>query len=265
MNCIILTHTHSDYSYLWPIINDFSKNNNIKKVLAYNKIPANTNLPECFNKYIQYDDNVLFTTRLIPILEQLEEEFVFLIYDVDIIININETALENYISIMKENHIDRVNIAVFDGTETLHKNEFSLCNLNKPLKQKSNHFTPTDCNSTIWNKRSFLNFLNIFPNEKYNSFDLNQDIINYCKSKIKCYGIQYTPNLKILYNRGLTYCNYLSFLHITTGGKFLYPLTCYADYEEILKQIINDYKLDIKKIGIQQAHGGCFNCMKLKL
>jgi hypothetical protein len=83
---------------------------------------------------------------------------------------------------MKENDIDRVNIAVFDGTETLHKNEFSLCNLNKPLKQKSNHFTPTDCNSTIWNKRSFLNFLNIFPNEKYNSFDLNQDIINYCKS-----------------------------------------------------------------------------------
>ena len=55
-------------------------------------------------------------------------------------------------------------------------------------------------------------------------------------------------NLKILYNRGLTYCNYLSFLHITTGGKFLYPLTCYADYEEILKQIINDYKLDIKKM-----------------
>ena len=53
MNYTILIHTHSDYSYLWPIINDYTKKYKFKKVLAYDKIPENICLPDCFDKYIQ--------------------------------------------------------------------------------------------------------------------------------------------------------------------------------------------------------------------
>ena len=265
MNYTVLIHTHSDYSYLWPIINDYIKKYNFTKILAYNNIPENTILPDCFDRYIQYDDTQKFTGRLCNILEQIEEEFVFLIYDVDIIINIDEGALENYINIMRDNQIDRLNIAVFDGTEYIQKNNYAICNLNKNLRQPSNHFTPIDCNPTIWNKKTCIDFLKKFPNETYNSFDLNDQIISYCKTNMKCYGIQLTPNLKILYNRGLTYCDKISLLHITVKGKFLVPFQCYADYQNDLIKIINNYKLDINQIGTIQAHAGCFNNKKLSI
>lgn len=267
MNYTILIHTHSDYSYLWPIINDYTKKYKFNKVLAYDKIPKGAILPDCFDKYIKYDSSLLFTDRLVPILQQLHEEYVFIIYDVDIIINIDEDALQTYIEIMKEDNIDRLNIAVFDGFSQKYckKNIWGLCDLNSILKQKSNHFIPIDCNPTIWNRLSFINLLKQFPNNKYNSFDSNLDIINHCKTKLKCYGIQYTPNLKLLYNRGLTYCNKLSFLHLTVKGKFLIPFSSYHDYENELYEIISKYNLDVNKIGTEEATHGCLYFDKLTI
>lgn len=261
MNYTILLHTHSDYSYLWSIINDYLKKYNFKKILTYDKIPDNTILlPDCFNKYIQYDGSKKFSERLIPVLKEIEEEFVFLIYDVDIVINIDEQALNTYIEIVKEHNIDRVCCALFNGNGQVSKNKLALCNLNLPLKSPSNHFVPADCTSVIWNRNSFIKFLNLFPNQTYSSMELDTNVVNYCKTKIKCYGIQYTPNLQILYNRGLTYCDKLSFLHITTKGKLLYPLKCYYSYENILKEIISKYNL---KLETQTASSSCINFTRL--
>lgn len=262
MNYTILVHTNSSYSYLWPIINDYIKKYNFKKILAYDTVPENTTLPDCFDKYIQYDSSQIFSTRLVPILQKIQEEYVFLIYDVDIIINIDESALNTYIEIMKENNIDRVCCAVFNGNGQIHKDTYALCNLNLPLITASNHFVPADCTPAIWKRISFITFLIQFPNQTYASLELKQNIINYCKTKILCYGIQYTPNLQILYNRGLTYSNKLSFLHITTKGKFLIPLNVYADYEVYLKNIIQKYNLNIYVIGVSQAPKCCFNFKK---
>ena len=263
MDHTILIHTHSDYSHLWPIINDYTKKNNFKKILTYDTIPENTTLPDCFDKYIQYNGSEKFSGRLIPILEQIEEEFVFLIYDIEIIINIDEKALKNYIEIMKENNIDRVCCALFNGNGQIHKNEIALCDLNLPLKSPSNHFVPADCTSVIWKRNSLIEMLKQFPNETYASLELNNAVINYCKTQIKCYGIQYTPNLQILYNRGLTYCDKLSFLFFFIKGKFIRPSSTYADYEHHFTYIIKKYNLDINKIGFEEAHNGCFNFKKL--
>ena len=131
------------------------------------------------------------------------------------------------------------------------------------MKSRSNHFVPADCTSVIWNRNSLIDILKLFPNKSYSSLELDTNIINYCKTKIKCYGIQYTPNLQILYNRGLTYCDKLSFLHITTKGKFLKPVSVYADYAQQLTYIIQKYNLDIDKIGHVKAHAGCFNYKKI--
>ena len=263
MNYTILLHTHSSYSYLWPVINDYIKKYNFKKVLAYDSIPENAILPDNFDHYIQYNASQMFSTRLVPILQQIQEEYVFLIYDVDIVINIDKNALETYIDIMKENNIDRLCSAVFNGKSQLHKNGYAVCNLNLPLISPSNHFVPADCSSTIWNRNSFIEFVKEFPDKTYGSLELDNDVINYCKSKILCYGIQYTPNLQILYNRGLTCSDKLSFLHITTKGKFMKPSSTYADYEMHFNTIIKKYNLDIDKIGCTNASLSCFNYHKI--
>ena len=48
-------------------------------------------MPDNFDKYIKYDASQMFSTRLVPILEQLNEEYIFLIYDVDIVTNYIKT------------------------------------------------------------------------------------------------------------------------------------------------------------------------------
>lgn len=262
MNYTILLHTHSSYSYLWPIINDYMKKYNFKKILTYDTIPKNTTLPNCFNKYIQYNGSEKFSGRLIPILEEIDEEYVFLIYDVDIVINIDKNVLETYIHIMKENNIDRVCSSLFNGNGQLHKNSYALCNLNLPLISPTNHFIPADCTSVIWKRNSLIKFFKMFPNQTYASLEINNDVVNYCKTKIKCYGIQYTPNLEILYNRGLTYCDKLSFLHITIKGSLLTPLKCYHSYENILKDIIKKYNL---KLNTVEAPNSCLNLRRLSI
>jgi hypothetical protein len=52
------------------------KKYNFKKVLAYDNIPENSKLPDNFDKYIKYDASQMFSTRLVPILEQLNEEYI---------------------------------------------------------------------------------------------------------------------------------------------------------------------------------------------
>ena len=207
----------------------------------------------------------MFTDRLLQILQDITDDYIFIIYDIDIIMNIDVEAMQAYIDIMDENKIDRVNIAVFDGFVTIFckNNNFALCDLNSNLKQNSNHFVPIDCNPCIWNRLSLIKFLKNFPDKKYNSFDLDIDVINYCKTNLRCYGIQQTKNLNILYNRGLTYCDKLSFLHITVAGKFLVPFISYCDYENVLNEIINFYNLDVNKIGTSQASSSCLHFDKL--
>ena len=70
-------------------------------------------------------------------------------------------------------------------------------------------------------------------------------------------------NLQILYNRGLTYCNKISFLHITVKGKFLLPIKIYGDYKKHLINIIKKYNIDINKIGYSDAPSSCFNYKKI--
>jgi hypothetical protein len=268
LDVVLVIKTHSDYNYLWPIIDDYISSINIYKILLYNKdissFDENNNLPKNFDKYIQYDESLNFNHRLLNSIIDIDTEFILFLPDVDIIVNLNIDILKIYVEIMKDNNIDRVNTAVFNGNNCFYKKEYGLCDLNYPLKENSNHFTPIDCHPTIWKKNSWIEILQKFKNNNYNSSDLDPNYIDYCKKNIKCFGIQKTNNFKIKYNRGLTNSEYLDWLHITTKSKFLTPFSCYHDYEIELKKIINKYNLNINKIGTCKAHSACMSFNKLK-
>lgn len=245
----LLIHTHSDYHYLWPIIRDYTQKIPIKKVLAYNSIPEGTELPKYFDRYVKYDGNMCYAQRMHEILANLTSMYVFLVHDIDIILNIDINALKAYLDIIIENDIDRVHMSVFNGTGKIHKSNYVLCDLNKPLLTASNQFVPIDCQPAIWKRSSFMKLLALFPNETYASLELTKDVINYCINNFKCYGVQYTTNLKIKYNRALTMCDLFLFLHITTKGKFTYPLETYMDLKPNLEEIVRKYSIDVAKIG----------------
>jgi hypothetical protein len=258
MSYTVIMHTHSDYHYLWKVIEDYIKCFTFKKILLYNELVSQSPLPSGFDEYIKYDASDPYTYRYISVLEKIQEEYIFLINDVDIIININEQSLSNYISILKNNQIDRLSCVLFNGNGQIKLNNTCVCNLNLPLKSKSNHFTPCDCSPSIWNKKSLLSFFTTFPNKSYSSLELHDDVIQYCKTKLKCYGIQVTEHITPRFNRGLTYCDDMLFLHITVKGKFLTPFSVYADLEPQLVYILNKYNINTKTIGETIAHRGCY-------
>jgi hypothetical protein len=245
----ILIHTHSDYSYLWRLISDFVKNIPLKKILAYNKIPSNVELPNYFDNYIKYDENFCYAKRMYEICNKINEKYIFLIHDVDIILNIDVEVLKIYLNIIKDNDIDRVHTAIFNGQNQIKYMNYALCDLNKPLLTPSTHFIPIDCTPAIWKKNSFIKLLSLFPNETYASMELTKEVIDYCKNNFKCYGIQYTDNLIIKYNRCLTMCTLFLFLHITTKGKFTLPLETYMDLQNDVEEIIKKYNINIYEIG----------------
>ena len=258
----LVIKTHSDYSYLWPIIDDYIKNIKLKKLLFHNK---SENLPKNFDQNIEYDENLSFNQRILNGIKFIDSKYILFVPDIDIILNLNIDVLKNYIDIMEEYNIERVNTAVFDGLKYYSKNGYALCDLNKCLIQKSNHFVPVDCHPVIWKKETWIKILNIFNDNGYNSSDTCKKYIDYCKKNVKCFGIQKTNNFKIKYNRGLTNSENLDWLHITTKGKFLIPFQCYHDYKKDLEIIIKKYKLDVKKIGISKCPKSCIVFNKLKI
>ena len=245
MSICLVIKTNSAYSYIWPIIEDYTKSIQIHKVLAYDVTLDRVPLPKHFNEYICYEQTNTYSQRLLDIMMKIDFDYVVFVPDIDIIINLDLNALNIYVDIMKKNMIDRVHLSAFDGYEQIHKHAYALCNLNNHLKQRPNHFIPIDSGPVLWKKTSFVELLHKFPNETYNSLELNVLVQNYCKQYLKCYGIQVTPRITIKYHYGRTYSSDLDFLHLTVKGNFLKPFYVYYDYEKELNHIIEKYKLDM--------------------
>jgi hypothetical protein len=64
MDFCLVIFSHSDYSYLWPIIDESLKKNNLDDlytIFLCNK--TDKPKPECFKEYIDYDENLCYSKR----------------------------------------------------------------------------------------------------------------------------------------------------------------------------------------------------------
>jgi hypothetical protein len=102
--------SNSNYSHLWDIINDYES----KNILL-----CTDNLNGYIFKHdtFIYDGTLNYVRRLIEILKNIDDEYIMLFSDVDVIINIDEKAVSNYLSIMKENNLDRISFGVFNKSK----------------------------------------------------------------------------------------------------------------------------------------------------
>ena len=154
--------SNSNYSHLWDIINDYES----KNILL-----CTDNLNGYIFKHdtFIYDGTLNYVRRLIEILKNIDDEYIMLFSDVDVIINIDEKAVSNYLSIMKENNLDRISFGVFNKSkEILEKDSFILTSINNIT---DNHFfTPYDYAPSLYKRTSLLRLCESFPDETYPSF-----------------------------------------------------------------------------------------------
>lgn len=248
----IIIFSHSDYSYLWNIIEDY---------IIYLKdldpifVSNSTNIikPKGFNKYIEYDENQCYSQRWINILQNIDIDYILIIHDVNIIINCDIDKIKILFDIINNNNIDRCSLNVFEGTEII-DDLIQLTNLN--TIKNSNTFVPYDLCPSIWKKNSFLNMWINFPDETYSSSELNNNLQNYCRN-LKCYGLNKTKD-KIYYCLGRPYYDFFKILHLTTKGEITYPKEVYMDTIDDFIIIFTKYNL-INKIKINENYGFVIN------
>ena len=99
--------SNSSYNHLWDIINDYDHKNILVCV---------DNLMEYSFKHktFVYDNNLNYVRRLIQILNNVDDEYIILFSDVDVVLNINNDVLDIYREMMIENDLDRISFGVFN-------------------------------------------------------------------------------------------------------------------------------------------------------
>lgn len=245
--CLIIL-THSDYNFLWDIIDDLVINvKNINPIFVSN----NTNItkPKNFNSYIEYDDEKCYFTRLRDyILPLIKCEYILLVHDVQLVTYCNIDYINRIVNIMNENYIDRCSLNLFKGKDIINKDDISLCNLQKAI---GNTYTPYDVCPSIWNVKSLFKLVSQFPYETYRNRELNKELINYCNNNFKIYGINKKEDEEVYYCIGRPYSKNFKILFITIQGEIIYPFEAYMDGLEEFRNIQNKYNIieRVNKIG----------------
>lgn len=235
----LVIFSNSEYSYLWPIIEESVSKIKIHKIFVsdFNEIEK----PKNFQQYIQYNSNNCYSKRWThDILPKIESEYILIVHDVSIIVNMNEEFILKNIKLMCENSIDRCSLNVFSGNQQIENYGIKLCNLNNA---SGNTITPYDVCSAIWRKKSLKTLFEIFPEETYASSELNHNLQNFCRNNFKCYGQQKT-NEKIFYCLGRPYLNEFKILHITIKKEILNPIEVYMDMKDDFLYYSNKYNLN---------------------
>jgi hypothetical protein len=239
MNISTVIKTNSSYSYLWPIIKDFCSDiPNLKILIDEGSIFNFGENSEC----IFYDSKLNYTKRLISCLSQIDSDYILLLHDVDLVLNIDQEKIKSYLKLSIDNSIDRISLGVYKGMgDIINLGDISVCKLIPGFSQ--NFFTPFDYSPSIYNKKSLLDFYSQFPFETYSGLELNPKAQEWINENLKCYGIHFDEKIKCIYHRGFVFTEEFNFLHITVKGKFL-PLDFYYDLKDRFLEIVKKYELD---------------------
>jgi hypothetical protein len=251
MNLNLIIFSNSEYSYLWPVIEE-----SIINLFELNPIfvcdYTEMKMPNGFCNYLFYDKSDCYAQRWLKILPKIESKYIIVVHDVNIIVNCEIEKMLKLLLLIENNKIDRCSLNVFENNSYISNEEnLQICDLNSNAT-KGKTFIPYDCCSSIWKKESFFNLWCNFPNESYRNSELNQTLQNFCKINFKCFGLN-VNNEKIYYCLGRPYYSLFKILHITIKGKLVFPKKVYMDMENDFDKIVEKHSL-LNKIEIDNSY-----------
>jgi hypothetical protein len=194
---------------------------------------------------VHYSPSDNYSRRMSGMLESIDDEYILMMHDVDLPININRSKIAPMMSLFLDNRMDRLSLGVFN---TKQKEDVvcgeDICTARLRPGMSANFYTPFDHSPSIWRRDSLLRLYNTFREESYFSIEQNGDAQSWVDREFKCYGLQKTMNTDIVYHRGFAYSKDFSFLHITIQGKFMSRET-YFDLLPEFDRIVADYSISL--------------------
>jgi len=218
-NLKYVIYTHSEYDDILRINLDYS--HNLNKILLINSgAVLDDTVKEKFESIIYYDDSQPYGNRIFTCLNQLNEKYILFSHDIDIPISYNIETLDELISFMNENDIDRVDLqqdVPSIQNEKLQNNNKNLIFKDTILIRNDNPNTYIyNVNPSMWNKNSFIEIIKNYQSETYRTIETSS--IQTFSMPYNIYKCHHNMSEKL----GWFYVTPLfKYLHITHNGHLL--------------------------------------------
>jgi hypothetical protein len=263
LNFVIYGHT--DYLDVLQIQTDYS--DTIKnKILFINKNNFNLeSIYEKYNKVIFYDDSKSYPQRLSECLNQINDVYVLLCHDIDILINVNEKLISELHNFLVHNNFDRIDLK---HSSSLNSTLFYQCT--NPMDFNTWESTdryhnddklylirqtnPSDyiynVNPSIWKRETLLEIMNSFPHKNYRTIE---DI------DVQIFTQKYT--IFKMFSQEKKQCGHFDcindfmFFHITHNGSFVPFNNDYSTiYGQSYLEIKTHYENMVDKYNLRQSN-----------
>lgn len=233
-----LFYSHKDYSDLWGYLEEKENLIPFKKYLAVNENAVGP-FPAGY-EILRYDDKLSYSEKLISLFTQLNDIYVVLIHDNDLIITFDHTIFIKYIKIMEAFDISRLMFGVI-GNDAKEKIETSEFRLGSTEDLFCPCFTiPYDVSPSIWNRTDFLSLLECVKGVSYREIE-NHTTQNLCRTLgLKIWGHLTHPTEKCMYVIGRPFPWRFQFLHLLVTGCLVLP-NQYMDQKNNFFEIIDKY------------------------
>lgn len=201
----IVCYSHTDYTDVLQVQEQFLRMLPCKKVLIINRLPQ---VPIHFDSVVFYDDSLKYSKRIAQSFSQLSDEYVLFLHDMDVITHCSIPQIERLIEFMKNKSIDRVDLQYTKCIE-----EESLPFENVTLTRS--HDFIYNVNPSIWKRDVLLDIMNKFDKD-YRTIE-NTETQEYCK-RFNIYKLWSPKKISAGY---FHVTDLFVFIHLTHGGKLL--------------------------------------------
>jgi hypothetical protein len=255
-----IVYSNSSYMDILEIQTDHIKNKDNVTLFIDDNDKDLEHIYENYDNVIFYKDSDPYSERLFNCLNQYDHDYFLLIHDIDVLLETNDSKLENILEYMINNKIDRVDLKYgemvksssiinINSNNTNDWNEVTSDNITDGLfmvKQEIPSNYIYNVNPSFWLKSTLLDITGKFKDKTYRNIEGDD---------VQWYSTNF--NIYRLYSDKYKKCGYYNctdtfvFLHISHNGKFL-PLnntktTVYGQsYEDIsltYTNIVNKYNL----------------------
>ena len=214
-NLIVLIHSHTEYiDVLKACVFRFRKFfPSVQFCIVFNDATKLSSELETMTdvKYVfEYEPSTPFYSRLLPALHMMEEDYVLLNLDINILVEpVKEDVLQEAFNIVQRDNIDQLRL---------------FCNGTDPSQTTNNMFPINSgyimsISPAIWKRTSLLDIAQRNKDVSYRSTE-NFDIGHYVKNTYKSYCLYTNEDFKIP-NEGHYFSPTFPAIHAVTWGKWI--------------------------------------------
>ena len=213
-------YTHSSYSDVMNI--QCSYVNKISNKILITDRPNDNQILNEFDNIFYYSDNEPYSKRLFNFLNGINDEYIFLIHDNDILVEKDDILLEKCINLMINNGYDRIDFQVGGPSIDIH----TLTDL-IPIDDEKKYFLSRNTNPSgyiynvnpsLWRVSTLKSILETFPNHDYRVIE-SLEVQYHCLYKdFKMFKLMGDNRISSV---PFTVLPFFQYIHITHGGNFL--------------------------------------------